>query len=53
LQQILLSRRMDAEAVAKAVQRQREEAGRKAAGKEQAVMDEAASRAGRFIIGQT
>jgi flagellar export protein FliJ len=47
LQQILLTRRTDAEAVAKAVQRQRAEAERVTAAKEQAIMDEAASRAGR------
>lgn len=53
LQQVLLTRRTDAEAVAKAVERQRAEAGRIAAGKEQARMDEAASRATRFGTGQT
>lgn len=52
LQQVLLSRRTEAEAVAKAMERQRAEAGRIAAGKEQAHMDEAASRTGRFGAGQ-
>jgi flagellar biosynthesis chaperone FliJ len=52
LQQILLSRRTDAEAVAKAVERQREEDRRIKAGKEQAMMDEAAGHAGRFNLRQ-
>jgi flagellar export protein FliJ len=46
LQQILVGRRTEAEAVAKAMQRQREAAGLIQARKEQAVMDEAAGRRG-------
>jgi flagellar biosynthesis chaperone FliJ len=52
LQQILVGRRTDAEAVAKAMQRQRSEAGLITARKEQDLMDEAAGRAGRFNAGQ-
>jgi hypothetical protein len=51
LQQILVGRRTDAEAVAKALQRQRAEAGVVQARKEQAIMDEAAGRSGRQSIG--
>ena len=47
LQQILVGRRTEAEAVAKAMQRQQEAAGLVQARKEQAVMDEAAGRRGR------
>jgi hypothetical protein len=52
LQQILVGRRTDAEAVAKAMKRQRVEAGVIAARKEQDMMDEAAGRAGRLNTAQ-
>jgi hypothetical protein len=52
LQQILVGHRTDAEAVAKAMQRQRAEADVIVARKEQDMMDEAAGRAGRFNAGQ-
>jgi flagellar biosynthesis chaperone FliJ len=51
LQQILVSRRTDAEAVAKAMQRQLAEAALTVSRKEQAIMDEAAGRSGRRDIG--
>ena len=51
LQQILVGRRTDAEAVAKALQRQRAEAGLVQTRKEQAIMDEAAGRSRRLPIG--
>jgi flagellar export protein FliJ len=47
LQQILVGRKTDAEAVAKALQRQRAETALVQARKEQATMDEAAGRTGR------
>jgi hypothetical protein len=50
LQQVLVGRRTDAEAVTKALQRQRDEISVKSARKEQEAMDEAAGRAGRFNI---
>jgi hypothetical protein len=50
LQQVLVSRRTDAEAVTKALQRQRDEVSLKNARKAQDAMDEAAGRAGRFNI---
>jgi flagellar export protein FliJ len=51
LQQILVVRRIDSEAVGKAMQRQRSAAALIEATKEQAVMDEAAGRTGRRDLG--